>query len=50
MNEDSNASFPSPAPPSEDSQGNDSLTGFPEKKSDRKRTASGSCMKIIFFP
>lgn len=42
LNEDSNASFPSPAPPSEDSQGNDSMPGFPEKKAERKRTASGS--------
>jgi len=42
LSEDSNASFPSPVPPSEDSQGNDSLPGFPEKKPERKRTASGS--------
>lgn len=43
MSEDSNASFPSPVPPSEDSQGgNDSLPGFPEKKGERKRTASGN--------
>jgi len=42
MNEDSNASFPSPVPPSEDSQGNDSLTGYPEKKGERKRTPSGN--------
>jgi len=43
LSEDSNASFPSPVPPSEDSQGgNDSLPGFPEKKVERKRTASGS--------
>jgi len=43
LSEDSNASFPSPVPPSEDSQGgNDSLPGFPEKKSERKRTPSGT--------
>lgn len=42
LNEDSNASFPSPAPPSEDSQDNDSYQGFPEKKEKRKRTASGN--------
>eukprot|EP00497_Spongosphaera_streptacantha_P003194 TRINITY_DN3838_c0_g1_i1.p1 TRINITY_DN3838_c0_g1~~TRINITY_DN3838_c0_g1_i1.p1 ORF type:complete len:137 (-),score=12.75 TRINITY_DN3838_c0_g1_i1:62-472(-) len=33
MNEDSNASFPSPCPPPEDSQGgNDSLPGFQRRK------------------
>jgi len=43
VNEDSNASFPSPAPPSDDSQGaEDSLQSFPEKRTERKRTASGS--------
>ena len=46
LNEDSNASFPSPAAPSEDSQGNDSMQGFPRKPKERKRTASGNCKKI----
>lgn len=52
MNEDSNASYPSPAPPSEDSQEADSNQGFnPDKKNNtRKRTASGSCkFKIVFY-
>jgi len=44
MNDDSNASFPSPAPPSEDSQGGDSMLDFPEKKNDRKRRASEAGM------
>lgn len=46
VNEDSNASFPSPAPPSDDSQGadGDSLQSFPEKSKERKRTASGSLL------
>lgn len=44
VNEDSNASFPSPAPPSDDSQGanDDSLQSFPRKSQERKRSASGS--------
>jgi len=44
MNEDSNASYPSPAPPSEDSQEADSHPGFkPDKKNNtRQRPASGS--------
>jgi len=42
VNEDSNASFPSPAPPSDDSQGaDDSLQSFPDKQKERKRTNSG---------
>lgn len=41
VNEDSNASFPSPAPPSDDSQGaDDSLQSFPSKTTERKRSSS----------
>lgn len=44
INEDSNASYPSPAPPSEDSN-----LGFPNKKSTRKRTASGNSKQNEIF-